>query len=147
MTQRLGFGGSRRLAILLFVITVPPAMTLVWLGVRILQQDHELAIRHALERRQADLRTVVRSLEQSWGDIERALNDGAVPDGAVRLRISDHGIQAMPDGRALWLPARPALDSPGDDQFLAIERTEYRGDYANTVRCSSPPTRLLSRER
>ena len=42
--------GARRLAILLLAIVVPPAATLEWLGLRLLEQDGQ----RALQRLDAD---------------------------------------------------------------------------------------------
>ena len=129
MTEtRLWRGRARRLLILLFVVTVPPAVTLVWLGLRILQQDRDLAMRQALERREAALQTVVRSLEQSWALATRALDQDPVPAGMVRLVINERGIDASPAGRLLWMPARPsAWHITIDPRVEAVERLEFQG--------------------
>ena len=39
-------------------VVVPPAVTLVWLGLRLLEQDRALAAQRALERREAALQAL-----------------------------------------------------------------------------------------
>ena len=125
---RLARGRARRLLILLFLVTVPPAVTLVWLGLRILQQDRDLAARHALERREAALQAVVRSLEQSWAQATRALDEEPVPAGTVRLEITGQDIKASPAGRLLWMPARTtSWHTTTDPRVEPIERLEFQG--------------------
>jgi signal transduction histidine kinase len=135
MTEtRLPRGRARRLLILLFVVTVPPAVTLAWLGLRILQQDRDLAMRHALERREAALQAVVRSLEQSWALATRALDQDPVPAGMARLVITERGMEALPAGRLLWTPARtPAWPTTTDPRLQPIERLEFQGARADAV--------------
>ena len=131
---RLWPGRARRLVILLFVVTVPPAVTLVWLGLRILQQDRDLAMRHTLERREAALQAVVRSLEQSLALATRALDQDPVAAGMVRLEITDRDIKASPPGRLLWMPARtPAWPTTTDPRAEPIERLEFQGPRADAI--------------
>src|SRR3990172_11472827 len=123
---RLWRGRSRRLAILLATVTVLPAVTLVWLGVTILRQDRDLAAKHASERQQAQLAGVVRSLDQSLVEAERAIADGPVPPGMVRLVFGADGAHATPANGVLWLPRMlPAIES--DSGFLETERIEFDG--------------------
>jgi hypothetical protein len=55
-------------------VVVPPAVTLVWLGLRLLDQDRALAVQRAAERRDAALQSVAYSLEQSLS----GRNDGSL---------------------------------------------------------------------
>lgn len=55
-TTTLSRGRSRRLGFLLFVVTVPPAATLLSLGLTILDQDRTIAAEQAGNRREAMVR-------------------------------------------------------------------------------------------
>src|SRR5262245_41938607 len=103
-TRSLWRSNSHRLTLLLLAVAVPPAATLVWLGLQLLQQDRALFAQRDLERRQVAMQSAIRSLEQSLADAERRYFDEAVPDGMVRFRISPQGLDAQPRNRVLWLP-------------------------------------------
>jgi hypothetical protein len=51
--RRLWSTSSRRLAVLLLAVLLPPAATLVWLGAQLLEQDRVVLEQRELERRQA----------------------------------------------------------------------------------------------
>src|SRR6187200_2538656 len=105
---------SRRLTLLLLVIAVPPATTLVWLGVQLLAQERSLLAQRDLELRQVAMQTAIRSLEQSLADMERRMLDGPLPAGVVRFRVSAERIDAEPAERVLWLPVARQLPSVED---------------------------------
>ena len=88
---------SRTLALLLLTVTLLPATTLVWLGVRLLEQDRSLLAQRDFERRQAATRAAIHSLQFSLADAERHLLGDPVPEGTVRLRMSANGVDAQSD--------------------------------------------------
>ena len=118
---------SRRLTLLLLVIAVPPAATLVWLGVQLLAQERSLLAQRDLELRQVAMQTAIRSLEQSLADMERRMLDGPLPAGVVRFRVSAERIDAEPAERVLWLPVARQLPSVEDARFADAERLEFQG--------------------
>ena len=71
MGGRLSGGSSRKLAVLFLAVVAPPTVTLVWLGLQLLEQDRSLWAQRELERRQAAAQAVIRSLEQSLGEAAR----------------------------------------------------------------------------
>ena len=99
MGGRLSGGSSRKLAVLFLAVVAPPAVTLVWLGLQLLEQDRSLWAQRELERRQATAQAVVRSLEQSLAEAGR-LTQSPLPDGMVRFALSGQGVQATPADRA-----------------------------------------------
>ncbi len=125
--RSLQTSGSRRLAILLIAVTLPPAATLVWLGSQLLIQDRALLTQRDVERRQAATDAVVHSLQLSVGDAERHLLAGPVPSGMVRLLFEEAGVWGQPADRVAWLP-RASRDRPDDDVFAQAERLEFHGD-------------------
>ncbi len=98
---------SRTLTFLLLGVAVPPAVTLVWLGVQLLRQEQSLQAQRLLERHQAALGSAVRSLESSLAVAARALREGPVPAGVTRLTFSATGVRAEPEADLLWWPTRP----------------------------------------
>ena len=119
--------GSRRLAVLLVAVALPPAATLVWLGWQLLLNDRSLLAQRELERRQAASDVVVRSLQLSVAEAERHVLDGPLPAGMVRLVFDRAGVEAQPADRVAWLP-RAVAGWPEDDGFAEAERLEFQGD-------------------
>jgi hypothetical protein len=91
---RFATRSSRRLSWLVLAVAVPPAITLVWLGWRLIAQDTALLTQRDLERRQASLQTAVHALELRLIDAERHPSDGQVPDRMARF----HGLAERPAG-------------------------------------------------
>ena len=118
---------SRRLAVLLLAVTGRPAVTLVWLGLQLLQQERSLQAQRGVERQQAALGHVIRSLEGSLADAERHIVAGPVPDGMTRLTLSADGVIAEPANRVLWVPARRRLPVVESRRFADAERLEFQG--------------------
>jgi hypothetical protein len=79
--KRLWGVNSGKLAALFVAVVAPPAVTLVWLGLQLLQQDRSLLAQRELESRQLAGQTIVRSLEQSLSDAGRHVVEGPLPDG------------------------------------------------------------------
>ena len=127
MTGRFWTGNSRKLAILLLAVTLPPAATLVWLGWQLLMQDRSLLAQRDFERRQAATDAAVHSLQLAIAGAERHLLEGPVPTGMVRFHISPAGIRAEPADRVAWLPT-PAAVAVDDSRFAAAEMLEFGND-------------------
>ena len=117
-SQRLWNVNSRKLALLFLAVVAPPAATLVWLGLQLLQQDRSLLAQRELESRQAAGQTIVRSLEQSLREAP----------GAARFTISDSGVRAEPAAVLLWSPVPPRLREAGAAAFTEGEALEFQGN-------------------
>src|SRR5215469_9800319 len=125
---RLSTLNSRKLAALFLAVVIPPAVTLVWLSMRLLEQDRSLLAQRELESRQAAAQTIVRSLDQSLNEAQRSAIGGPVPEGALRLVISDSGIAAEPINRLLWFPNPRHLPEAAAAPFSEAEALEFRGN-------------------
>ena len=126
--QRLWSVNSGKLAALFLAVVAPPAVTLVWLGLQLLQQDRALLAQREMENRQAAGQTIVRSLEQSLSDAGRRVIVGPLPVGEVRFTISKSGVRAEPATRLLWLPAPPRFEEAGSAPFAETEALEFQGN-------------------
>src|SRR5258708_129306 len=131
--QRLWSGNSRKLAVLFLAVVAPPAGTLVWLGLQLLQQDRSLLAQRELESRQAAGQTIVRSLEQLLSDADRHVVGGPVPDRAVRFTVSESGVGAEPANRLLWLPVPLRMKEVGSAPFSEAETLEFQGNAQRAV--------------
>ncbi len=138
---------SRKLALLFLGVVVPPAVTLVWLGLQLLEQDRSLWAQRELESRQAAAQSVIRSLEQSLAEAER-LTETPLPEGMVRFTLSRVGVRAEPAGRVLWLPVAPGLEEAEARRFNQTEKLEFQGGaegallaYKEMARSATPAVR------
>src|SRR5580692_7646312 len=118
---------SRKLATLFLAVVVPSAVTLVWFGVELLQQDRSLWAQRELESRQAAAQAISRSLEQSLAETERGNSGDALPEGAVRFTVTALGVQAHPANRVLWRPVPPAMKNVESRLFAEAEALEFQG--------------------
>ena len=119
--------GSRRLTLLFLAVLVPPAITLIWLGAQLVEQDRNLWRQRDLERRQATANAVALTMKQSLAEAENWPKDRGVPEGALRIVITQSELRTEPAGRALWLPVSPPIPSAGSREFAAAEASEFQG--------------------
>ncbi len=123
----------RRLAALLLAVVVPPAVTLAWLGVRLLEHDRVMLEQRELERRQADAQAVARMLEQALRRVDQALTTEVVPDGIVRLTATSRGIEVRPAEAVLWLPSVRQLKTVPHGRFADAERLEFQSNAGGAL--------------
>jgi len=125
--RRLWSSSSRNLAVLLLAVVAPPSATLVWLGLRLLEQDRSLLAQREFERRQAAGQAATHSLDQSLASAERLLAEGPLPQGMLRLKVSSLGVEARPADRVLWLPVPRAMQAAETQPFADAEKLEFQG--------------------
>src|SRR5687767_142512 len=121
----------RRLIVSFVFVLLVPATAVVWLGVRLVEQDRALASRQLRERRESAADRLIAGLEQAVSSTERQLASGPPgltirpDDDAVVLTLAADAITAFPTNRLLYLPA-PA---PGPEEpinaFAAGEALEF----------------------
>ena len=124
---------ARRLAALLLAVVVPPAVTLAWLGVRLLEHDRVMLEQRELERRQAGAQAVARMLEQALRRVDEALTTEVVPDGIVRLTATSRGIEVRPAEAVLWLPSVRQLKTVPRGRFADAERLEFQSNAGGAL--------------
>ena len=124
-----------RLTALFLAVLLPPAVTLIWLGVRLLQQDQTLQAQRELESREAAAEIVTRSLSQSLLELEHRPMGSTLPDDGLEIVVSSVGVQGQPAGRLLWTPSKTELPEAATQPFADAEKVEFRDaeDSALTV--------------
>ena len=116
-----------KLTLVFLAVLLLPAVTLVWLGVRLAGQDRALWAQRDVERRQAAADAMVRSLERSLAEAQGWQAGGAIPEGALRMIVSPAGMRTEPPGRVLWQAGRAALPEADASAFADAERQEFQG--------------------
>ena len=139
---------SRKLVVLLLAVAVPPAATLVWLGLQLLTQDRALLAPREAGRHQAEAHAVARNLDSALAGAERLLSGGPVPAGMARATMTPDGVIVKPNDALLWLPVSRADRAPADASFDEAEALEYGGAvdratalYQQAARSSNRATR------
>ena len=119
--------GPRRLTLLFIAVLLPPALTLVWLGATLLDQDRSMLAERGRERREAAAEIITRALLQSVIEAERWLVEDDIPDGAVRMTRTAAGVGVYPAGRVFWMPDVPERREAANEPFAEAERAEFDG--------------------
>src|SRR5215472_13216537 len=102
-----------------------PAAAIVWLGVRLLDQDRALESRQLQERRSNACDRVTATLEQALAATERQLGS-LHPDGdAVQVTFAGDRIDAQPPGRLLYYPVVPRAAEAEPSVFAAADDLEF----------------------
>jgi signal transduction histidine kinase len=133
---RVWLRAPRNLMVLFLLVMLLPAVTLVGLGWRLLEQDRALESQRLTELREGTADRMVRSLEQALAATEKRLARGEldVPEDAVRVIIGPGGIEATPAGRLLYYPTPPPLKEAPDGPFREAEDLEFRAqNYQRAV--------------
>ena len=108
-------------------ILVIPAVTLIVLGLRLLEQDRAISAQRAVERREVAADRAARALELLLTDLDRQLLSGSVPESSVRLDVTESGMEVRPAGQAPWLPEPPRLPEADSSTFQESEAQEFHG--------------------
>src|SRR5258708_6614551 len=126
---------SRRLIAAFVLLLLFPAAAVVWLGVRLIAQDHALEASQSEERRKSSSDRAVAFLEQSVTATERRLSGTPAPpgeDGGL-LSIGSNRLDAYPPERLMYYPAEPSMPEP-QGEFAAGEALEFRNqDYVGAA--------------
>jgi hypothetical protein len=126
-TQGAWLGASRRLILSFVLALLVPATAVVWLGVRLIEQDRALASRQLRERRESAADRLIAGLEQAVSSTERRLDGepAGLPihpdDDAVLVTLGPSGIEAYPKDRLLYVPAIPPGPAEPTEAFEAGE--------------------------
>ena len=111
---------TRRLPVLLAAATLIPAVVLVWLGARLLQQDRELDRQRQRERLEVAAGRVALEIDRRLQDLEAELAAGH------GIRLHEGGIEPAADGPILFQPADGPAAQPSPAEIAPIEVEEFQ---------------------
>jgi signal transduction histidine kinase len=129
----VNLGRSRQLTVVFLAVVVPAAATLVWLGLRLFEQDRILYAQREVERQAANADSVVRVLSQHMVEAERRLAEGNRLDGTVLLRRTVNGVAVEPRSLVAWWPASPAGTEVPSAPFAQAELLEFGGSASRAL--------------
>ncbi len=119
--------GHSRLALVFLAVLLPLAVTLLWLGWKLLDQERALAATRAVERRQVSAEAAAASLERSLAEAEHWISGVEPPEGSARVTVSPSGLHIEPAHRVLWVPGPSTTPEAADAPFADAELLEFRG--------------------
>ena len=124
-------GSSRRFIVSFVLVLLVPATAVVWLGVRLVEQDRALASRQLRERRESGADRIIAGLQQAVSSTERRLNEPGnllirPDDDAVLVTLRSNAVEAFPPDRLLYLPVLPPAIAEATDAFEPGESLEFR---------------------
>jgi hypothetical protein len=116
-----------RLTLLFLAVVLPPAVTLIWLGLRLLEQDHLLQVQREIEGRETSAETMVRLLTQAVAEMENRSAAGEWREGTLHVIATASGPRYDPPGRLLWTDRVLELPEAAATPFGAAETAEFQG--------------------
>src|SRR5262245_8220029 len=113
---------------LIIGITVVPLATLLWLGWRLVEQDHLLEVQQAQQRveRAADLAVAALQRAISSSEQRLAAGSGRWSEGAVAVTFREGLVEAQPPERVAYLPVVKPLREPSAATFASSDALEFR---------------------
>jgi hypothetical protein len=96
----------QRLLASFVLVLLLPAAAILWLGLRLLDQDRSLESRQLQERRASACDRVTATLEQALAATERRLGSLQPEGDAVEMAFVGDHIDGQPPGRLLYYPRR-----------------------------------------
>jgi two-component system phosphate regulon sensor histidine kinase PhoR len=132
----------RGLLILFGTVVALPAATLVFLGVRLLQQDRELARQRRAETLQQASDRAVRALDDDLAALQRRLSDPSwrpalAPPGTAFVLMARDEVRAVPPAALAYSPVIPRMKEPPTTPFGELEAAEFKAqDLAKALEVS-----------
>jgi signal transduction histidine kinase len=129
MTRRPGT--PRGLLILFGTVVALPAATLVFLGVRLLQQDRDLARQRRAEVLEQASDRAVRALGDDLAALQKRLSDPSwrpteAPPGSLYILMTPGDVRPTPSSALAYYPVVPRLREPPAAHFTEIEVAEFQ---------------------
>jgi signal transduction histidine kinase len=126
--------------VLLLAVAAVSVVALVWMGVRLVQQDQALESQQLEERREAAADRVVAALDQVLSAEERRLVDASRADfrppteDVLLVAAGAEDVRVWPEGVLLYYPVVPVGREVSSRLYAAAERAEFLDlDYGRAI--------------
>jgi len=133
------------LAVLFLGVAAVSVIALVWMGVRLVQQDRALEAQRLEEKREAAADRIVVSLEKVLSEDERKLADDPVAnlspasEDFLLINIGSGEVRVWPDNVLLYYPVMPPGREASSRPFEEAERAEFLDqDYGRVINILRP---------
>jgi signal transduction histidine kinase len=144
-------GAPRGLLILFGTVVALPAVALVFLGVRLLQQDRDLARQRRAETLQQASDRAVRALDDDLAGLRQRLSDPSSlpaqsPPGSAYVLMTRDQVRVTPSSSLAYYPTTRTLKEPPAAPFGELEAAEFKAqdlpkalDISRTMAASAGP--------
>jgi len=143
-TLRSRFHSPYGLLVAFLVLTLGPAVGLVWLGWHLLDQDRALENQRIIERREHAADQMIAALHKALQTSESTLAQLRTPlhgDDFLMVELSPSGIPVQIKGALLFHPAEPATQPNLSDKYRQAEIHEFQQrDYVKAISVLKPLT-------
>lgn len=136
---------SGYLALLFLAVAALSVVALVWMGVRLVQQDRALEAQRLEEQREAAADRIIVALEKALSEEERKLADdsmvnfGSAAEDFLRIIIGSGEVRVWPENALLYYPVMPPGREASSRQYADAERAEFLDhDYARAINALRP---------
>jgi signal transduction histidine kinase len=124
-------GAPRGLLILFGTVVALPAATLVFLGVRLLQQDRELARQRRAEVLDQAVDRAVRALGDDLAALQKRLSEPSwsptqSPPGSVYVLMARGEVRVAPSSALAYYPVVQTMKEPPPAPFGELDATEFK---------------------
>ncbi|MFC2156615.1 ATP-binding protein [Acidobacteriota bacterium] len=128
---------SQKTTFLLLAAAVVSVIALIWMGLRLMQQDRILEIQQLEEKREAAADRIVSALEQILSNEEQklvkphAVDFSLLEDDYIEIFSDSDGIKAQPEKKLLYYPILlTGMEAP-TLPFVEADRAEFQNNNFN----------------
>jgi signal transduction histidine kinase len=143
--QRFWGSISHKTTFLFLAAAILSVFALVWMGLRLIQQDRALEARSLEEKREAAADRIVTALEQVLSIEERKFVDPQTVDFSpaaedfLIVSMDSEGIRVWPEKSLLYYPVVPSGSEASPRLFVNAERAEFQArDYNRAITLLRP---------
>jgi signal transduction histidine kinase len=142
---------SRYIAVLFMAVGAVSAIALIWMGVRLFQQDRALEAQRLEEQREAAADRIGAALEKILSDEEQKLmeaqkladksmvNLNPAAEDFLLVNIGSGEVLVWPENGLLYYPVIPPGHEASSIRYVEVERAEFQDqDYERAVNALHP---------
>ena len=118
---------------------------LIWMGLRLVQQDRSLEVQQIVEKREAAADRIIAALEQTLTIEERKLDDPQASEffpeqeDFFLVSMDSEGIRVWPEKTLLYYPVVPSGHEAPSQLFTEAERAEFQdNNYTRAITLLRP---------
>lgn len=138
-TRRFWGRITQKTTFLFLAAAVMSVFALIWMGLRLMQQDRTLEVQQLEEKREAATDRIIAALEQVLSNEERKLanpltTNFSPEEDFVWISMNSEGIRVQPEKSLLYYPVVPSGNEAPSQLFADAERAEFQNnDYNRAI--------------
>ncbi|MCG2816476.1 MAG: HAMP domain-containing histidine kinase [Candidatus Aminicenantes bacterium] len=136
---------TQKTTVLFLAAAVMSVFALIWMGLRLVQQDRTLEVQQIEEKREAAADRIIAALEQTLTIEERKLDDPQASEFSPEqedfflVSMDSEGVRVWPEKTLLYYPVMPSGHEAPSQLFTDAERAEFQdNDYNRAISLLRP---------